>query len=213
MVLLQFLRSRHPRVRMERCAPRPEAGAGRRPGNRLLGANENRLGDDCRNPWNPERTSGGSSGGAAAVTAAGLCALATGGDGGGSVRVPASFCGIYSIKPTQGQFAAIEPQRPRLHRRPRSLLPARRQHLAACSGRRLEYPSPSKRVETCPRVYRRGRGLNPGDTSLQAEDAAQTPGPSAATLRVDVRRAIAVRRPEFVTHVASSQWTHFDVLV
>ena len=72
----------------------------------LLGANENRLGDPCRNPWNTERTSGGSSGGAGAAIAAGLCALATGGDGGGSIRIPASFNGIYGIKPTQGRISS-----------------------------------------------------------------------------------------------------------
>ena len=70
----------------------------------LLGRTENRLGDPCRNPWNPERTAGGSSGGAAAAMAVGLCALATGSDGGGSIRIPASFCGIYGIKPTQGRI-------------------------------------------------------------------------------------------------------------
>ena len=57
----------------------------------------------CRNPWNTERTPGGSSGGAAAALAAGLCSLATGSDGGGSIRIPASFCGLYGIKPTQGR--------------------------------------------------------------------------------------------------------------
>ena len=72
----------------------------------LLGANENRLGPPCRNPWNPERTSGGSSGGAGAAAAAGMCALATGGDGGGSIRIPASFNGIYGIKPTQGRVSS-----------------------------------------------------------------------------------------------------------
>ncbi len=72
----------------------------------LLGANENRLGEPCRNPWNPQRTSGGSSGGAGAATAAGMCALATGGDGGGSIRIPASFNGIYGIKPTQGRVSS-----------------------------------------------------------------------------------------------------------
>ena len=67
------------------------------------GTTENRLGDACRNPWNTERTTGGSSGGAGAAVAAGLCALATGSDGGGSIRIPSSFCGIYGIKPTQGR--------------------------------------------------------------------------------------------------------------
>jgi aspartyl-tRNA(Asn)/glutamyl-tRNA(Gln) amidotransferase subunit A len=69
----------------------------------LIGANENRLGDHCRNPWNPDRTTGASSGGAGAAVAAGLCALATGSDGGGSIRIPSSFCGVYGIKPTQGR--------------------------------------------------------------------------------------------------------------
>ena len=72
----------------------------------LLGACENRLGEPARNPWNPERTSGGSSGGAGASIAAGLCALGTGGDGGGSIRIPASFNGIYGIKPTQGRVSS-----------------------------------------------------------------------------------------------------------
>ena len=71
----------------------------------LLGTTENRLGDACRNPWNIDRTSGGSSGGAAAALVSGLCALATGSDGGGSIRIPASFCGVYGIKPTLGRVA------------------------------------------------------------------------------------------------------------
>ena len=69
----------------------------------LLGHTQNRLGDHCRNPWNTERTTGGSSGGAGAAVAAGLCALATGSDGGGSIRIPSSFCGVYGIKPSQGR--------------------------------------------------------------------------------------------------------------
>ena len=73
----------------------------------LLGANENRLGDPCRNPWNVDRTSGGSSGGAGASIVAGLTSLATGGDGGGSIRIPASFNGTYGIKPTQGRVSSF----------------------------------------------------------------------------------------------------------
>ncbi len=69
----------------------------------LSGTTENRLGEACRNPWNTERTSGGSSGGAAAALAAGLCSLATGSDGGGSIRIPSSFCGLFGIKPTLGR--------------------------------------------------------------------------------------------------------------
>ena len=65
------------------------------------GTTENRVSDPCRNPWNTDRTPGGSSGGAGAALAAGLCTIATGSDGGGSIRIPASFSGVTGIKPTQ----------------------------------------------------------------------------------------------------------------
>ena len=67
------------------------------------GTTDNKLADPCRNPWNLERTPGGSSGGAASALAAGLCPLAIGSDGGGSIRIPASFSGVFGIKPSQGR--------------------------------------------------------------------------------------------------------------
>jgi aspartyl-tRNA(Asn)/glutamyl-tRNA(Gln) amidotransferase subunit A len=57
------------------------------------------------NPWDPTRTPGGSSGGSAAAVAAGLCAGALGSDTGGSIRMPASFCGITGLKPTYGSVS------------------------------------------------------------------------------------------------------------
>ncbi|KAG0308616.1 hypothetical protein BGZ99_001108 [Dissophora globulifera] len=59
-----------------------------------------------RNPYQPEHSTGGSSGGSGAAVAAGLCPIAIGCDGGGSVRIPASYCGIYGLKPTQGRISA-----------------------------------------------------------------------------------------------------------
>jgi Asp-tRNA(Asn)/Glu-tRNA(Gln) amidotransferase A subunit family amidase len=64
---------------------------------------ENKLGDACRNPWDTARNSGGSSGGAAAGTAAGISPLAQGSDGGGSTRIPASWCGVYGLKASYGR--------------------------------------------------------------------------------------------------------------
>ncbi len=59
-----------------------------------------------RNPWNPAKTPGGSSGGAAAAVAAGMGALALGTDGAGSVRIPAAFCGNVGLKPSFGRVPA-----------------------------------------------------------------------------------------------------------
>ncbi len=64
----------------------------------------NKLGDDCRNPWNTEMTPGGSSGGAAAAMAAGISPLSLGSDGGGSVRIPSAFCGLFGMKPSYGRI-------------------------------------------------------------------------------------------------------------
>ncbi|MFG2089834.1 MULTISPECIES: amidase [unclassified Spirillospora] len=68
------------------------------------GVTDNPLTGVTRNPWDPSRTPGGSSGGAAAAVAAGMAPLALGTDGGGSVRIPAAFTGIFTIKPTYGRI-------------------------------------------------------------------------------------------------------------
>jgi amidase len=60
-----------------------------------------------RNPWNPDRTPGGSSGGSAAAVAAGLAAFATASDGGGSIRIPAANCRIFGLKPQRGRVSLM----------------------------------------------------------------------------------------------------------
>jgi amidase len=69
----------------------------------IMGTTEPEAFGPCRNPWGRQHSTGGSSGGSAAAVAAGIVPVASGGDGGGSLRIPASACGIFGLKPTRGR--------------------------------------------------------------------------------------------------------------
>ena len=74
-----------------------------------VGVTDNLLFGPTRNPWNPNVTPGGSSGGAGAAAAAGLGPLHIGTDGGGSIRKPAAWCGIFGLKPSYGRVGVYPP--------------------------------------------------------------------------------------------------------
>src|SRR5215207_5968765 len=71
----------------------------------IMGSTEGPAFGITRNPWDTDRTPGGSSGGSAAAVAAGLCAAATGSDGAGSIRIPASACGLVGLKPQRDRVS------------------------------------------------------------------------------------------------------------
>jgi len=91
-------------VRRMRAAGAVVIGKTNTPELAIMGDTEGPAFGITRNPWNTDRSPGGSSGGSAAAVAAGLCAAATASDGAGSIRIPASHCGLVGLKPTRDRI-------------------------------------------------------------------------------------------------------------
>jgi aspartyl-tRNA(Asn)/glutamyl-tRNA(Gln) amidotransferase subunit A len=147
-----------------------------------------RLHGTTRNPWNPERTPGGSSGGTAAAVAGGILPLGTAGDGGGSIRIPAGFTGTFGLKSTFGRI----PRGPRTHHTPLTVV----------------FGCISRSVRDTARWFDVSNGFDPGDTlSLPRVSGWERDlGTHVGDLR-DKRAAIivdigdAIVRPEVVDRV------------
>jgi amidase len=92
-------------VRRLRAAGAIVVGITRTPELTLWPFTETAAGGITRNPWDPQRTPGGSSGGSGAAVAAGLVPGATGSDGAGSIRIPAACCGLFGLKPQRGRIS------------------------------------------------------------------------------------------------------------
>jgi Asp-tRNA(Asn)/Glu-tRNA(Gln) amidotransferase A subunit family amidase len=145
-----------------------------------------RLHGTTRNPWNPARTPGGSTGGGASSVAGGLVTLSTGGDGGGSIRIPAGFCGLLGLKHTfgripRGPFTEIGALTVTIGCVSRSVRDTAR-WLDVCNGQDAHDPL------SLPRVDGWEAGL--GTRDLKGRRVAIVPTLGAAILHPDVERTV-----------------------
>jgi aspartyl-tRNA(Asn)/glutamyl-tRNA(Gln) amidotransferase subunit A len=150
-----------------------------------------------RNPWDLSRTPGGSSGGSAAAVAGGLLPIATGSDGGGSIRIPAAFCGLFGLKATYGRIpkgpgASVSPLTTTFGCLSRSVRDTAR-FFDTCSGFDQRDPL------SLPHPTRWEEGL--GTHDVQGRTVAIVPDLGTARVRSDVADLVA-RFAEHLAHAA-----------
>src|SRR5207302_4968230 len=139
-----------------------------------------------RNPWNTDRTTGGSSAGSSAAVAGGLVPIASGGDGGGSIRIPAAFCGLLGMKGTAGRIprgphTEIAPMTVVLGCQARSVRDAARWY-DVCAGYDARDPY------SLPKIEGWERGL--GSHELRGRKAVIAPDLGSAIVRPEVAEMI-----------------------
>ena len=147
-----------------------------------------KLNGATKNPWNVAHTPGGSSGGAAAAVAGGLCSIATGGDGGGSIRIPAGFTGLVGLKHTYGRI----PKGP-------SMVMASLTAVSGCLARSIRDAArwidvtnghDSRDPYSLPRIEGWEAGLGSYRESLRAKRVAIVPGLGRATVHPELSDAV-----------------------
>jgi Asp-tRNA(Asn)/Glu-tRNA(Gln) amidotransferase A subunit family amidase len=152
-----------------------------------LNVSTNLLHGTCHNPWQRGRTAGGSSGGSSSAVAGGLVPIATGGDGGGSIRIPAGFCGLVGMKGTAGRI----PRGPRTEIAPMTVVVGCQARSVRDVARWYDVASGfhSRDPYSLPRIDGWERDL--GSFDLRAKRAAIVPDLGRAIVRDEVQERVA----------------------
>jgi len=164
-----------------------------------------------RNPWNPSYSSGGSSGGSAAAVAAGLVPIAHANDGGGSIRIPASICGLVGLKPSRGRTPTGPDFADPLHYMGIEHIVSRTVRDTAAMLDAVEGPSPGDRYEIArpARPYLVEISTPPTGLRIAFSAAVQNPCPPASAEVVQALEAVA-RTCSSLGHQVSQGQPGFD---
>jgi Asp-tRNA(Asn)/Glu-tRNA(Gln) amidotransferase A subunit family amidase len=167
-----------------------------------LNVSVSKLNGVTRNPWNTDKTTGGSSAGSSAAVAGGLVPIASGGDGGGSIRIPAAFCGLLGMKGTAGRIPRgphtdVAPMTVVLGCQARSVRDAARWY-DVCSGYDGRDPYSLPKID--------GWERNLGSQSLRGRRCVISPNLGSAVVRDEVAELVAT------TGEALAKWAGLEII-